>query len=34
MNVFIVKPLVDRLFDEDDVSLGMFTIHSTFSKTV
>lgn len=23
LNVLVVKPLVDRLYDEDDVSIGM-----------
>lgn len=25
MNVLIVKPLVDRLYDEDDISIGMYS---------
>lgn len=25
MNVLIVKPLVDRLYDEDDISVGEYT---------
>lgn len=29
MNVLIVKPMVDRLYDEDDISIGMSEI-STF----
>jgi hypothetical protein len=24
MNVLIVKPLVDRLYDEEDISVGMY----------
>jgi hypothetical protein len=32
MNVLIVKPLVERLFDEDDVSVGMSNEDPTFPK--
>lgn len=34
MNVLIVKPLVDRFFDEDDVSVGMFIANSSFRRDV
>ena len=29
MNVLIVKPLVDRLYDEDDISIGTYSRHSS-----
>ena len=28
MNVLMVRPLVDRLYDPNDVSVGMYTSHS------
>jgi hypothetical protein len=32
LNVLVVKPLVDRLYDQDDVSVGMSYAATTFKQ--
>lgn len=32
LNVLIVKPLVERLYDEDDVSVGTHLLHDVLAK--
>jgi hypothetical protein len=33
MNILIVRPLVDRFYDPDDVFVGRYALYSRVSKT-